>query len=329
MMRRCLLALSYWFITSAALAQTAANEGTKQEASAHFRQGVELFREGAYRAALVELRRAYDVFPDYRVLYNIGQTELQIGAYVEAIRDFESYLQKGGLDISDERRASVEADVASLRRRVGTLAISVNESSADVYLDGVRVGLSPLPTTLPVSAGRHLVRVSAEDGTTASRIVDVAGGDFHELELELVHRPEPIARELPVLAPIAREHVEPEHGSLTRRDGWGLGLLGVGGAAGIGAAVIGVGFALPAYRDYRSAIRETPADMDRINAAHDNTKRFSRITDALAGSAVVLGGTGLVLMLVDDDADGTGERAPQRRMQFGVSPDRVTVAGAF
>jgi tetratricopeptide (TPR) repeat protein len=313
--------------TSAALAQTTANEGPKQEASAHFRQGVELFREGAYRAALVELRRAYDVFPDYRVLYNIGQTELQIGAYVEAIRDFESYLSKGGLEVSDERRASVEVDLASLRRRVGTIAVTVNESSADVYLDGVRVGLSPLPTTLPVSAGRHMVRVSAEDGATASRIVDVAGGDFHELALELVHKPEPLAREAPVLAPIVQP--EPERGSLSRRDGWGLGLLGAGGAAGIGAAVIGVGFALPAYRDYRAAIHETPANMERIDATHDNTKRFSRITDALAGSAVVLGVTGLVLMLVDDDSGGTGERAPQRRMQFGVSPDRVTVAGAF
>ena len=325
MMHRCLWAVAWWFSTSAALAQTAANEGPKQEASAHFRQGVELFREGAYRAALVELRRAYDVFPDYRVLYNIGQTELQIGAYVEAIRDFESYLQKGGLDVSEERRASVEQDLASLRRRVGTLAIAVNEASADVYLDGVRVGLSPLPTTLPVSAGRHLVRVNAEDGATASQIVDVAGGDFHELELMLVHRPEPEARPVIMVTPLQVKEAE----QTSPRDSWGLALLGTGGAAGIGAAVIGLGFALPAYRDYRGAMRDMPGDTEHIDAAHDNAKRFSRVTDALAGSALVLGVTGLVLMLVDGDDSGTGEQEPQRRMQFGVSPDRVTVAGAF
>jgi hypothetical protein len=290
---------------------------------------VELFREGAYRAALIELRRAYDVFPDYRVLYNIGQTELQIGAYVEAIRDFESYLEKGGLEVSDERRASVEQDVSALRRRVGTIAISVNEASADVYLDGVRVGLSPLPTTLPVSAGRHLVRVNGDDGATASQIVDVAGGDFHELELVLVRRPEPEVQAIHVQPRVPPVVEEPTHGALTRRDGWGLALLGTGGAAGIGAAVIGLGFALPAYRDYRNTLERTPQNLERINAAHDTTRRFSHVTDALAGSAVVLGVTGLVLMLVDKDDGGTGEQSPQRRMQFGISPDRVTVAGAF
>jgi tetratricopeptide (TPR) repeat protein len=340
MTHKCLWAVAWWLMTSAALAQTANDEGPKQQASAHFRQGVELFREGAYRAALVELRRAYDVLPDYRVLYNIGQTELQVGAYVEAIRDFESYLQKGGLDISDERRASVEQDIASLRRRVGTIAITVNEASADVYLDGVRIGLSPLPATLPVSAGRHHVRVNADDGATATAMVDVAGGDFHELELRLLHaRSEPEVQAMQVARPrffptAQAEAAEPvaqlpsDEDSLSRRDCWGLGLLGTGGAAGIGAAVIGLGFALPAYKDYRRALDQMPADMRRIDSAHDNSKRFSRITDGLAAGAVVLGVAGLVLMLVDEEPPMSGERA-RAKVDVGVSRDRLMVAGAF
>ena len=43
---------------------------TQAEARAHFSRGVEFYKEGDYRTALIEFKRAYEVLPNYKVLYN-------------------------------------------------------------------------------------------------------------------------------------------------------------------------------------------------------------------------------------------------------------------
>ncbi|MBV9946426.1 MAG: tetratricopeptide repeat protein, partial [Myxococcales bacterium] len=52
--------------TSAAAAQAS------EDASVHFKRGLQLFDEGDYTLALVEFNRAYQLAPNYRALYNIA-----------------------------------------------------------------------------------------------------------------------------------------------------------------------------------------------------------------------------------------------------------------
>src|SRR5688572_21286235 len=56
----------------------------KQEARERFNQGLALFEDGDYGLALIEFERAYAVVPDYRVLYNIAQVNIQLGRYAKA-----------------------------------------------------------------------------------------------------------------------------------------------------------------------------------------------------------------------------------------------------
>src|SRR5664279_276256 len=53
-------------------------------ASVSFRQGVELYREANFEAALVEFRKAYQLSPSYKVLYNIAQSYFELHDYVNA-----------------------------------------------------------------------------------------------------------------------------------------------------------------------------------------------------------------------------------------------------
>ena len=96
-------------------AQAAPSEETKKQASSHFRRAVELYQEGAFRAALVEFQSAYDIAPDYRLLYNIGQTRLQVQDYLGASRSYEQYLTEGGSQVAPERRTEVETALGALR----------------------------------------------------------------------------------------------------------------------------------------------------------------------------------------------------------------------
>src|SRR5687768_17832532 len=102
----------------------ASAEDKKKEASARFRRGVELFQESAYRAALVEFEKAYEIAPDYRLLYNIGQTKLQLQDYLGATQSYESYLAQGGGEVPPARRDDVEKQLEALRERVGRIARS-------------------------------------------------------------------------------------------------------------------------------------------------------------------------------------------------------------
>src|SRR5688500_5179247 len=90
---------------TAALAQPTSepSESQKAEAGAHFNSGVALYQEQAFRAALVEFERAYEIAPDYRLLYNIGQTKLRLQDYLGAVQSYETYLTEGGASIPPER----------------------------------------------------------------------------------------------------------------------------------------------------------------------------------------------------------------------------------
>ena len=62
-------------------------------------RGVELYQDEAYRAALIEFERAYEISPDYRLLYNIGGTKLQLQDFLGAARAYERYLTEGGDEV--------------------------------------------------------------------------------------------------------------------------------------------------------------------------------------------------------------------------------------
>src|SRR5262245_61950348 len=47
------------------------------EAKQRFDRGYELYEEGEYPLALIEFNRAYELVPNYKVLYNIGQVCIQ------------------------------------------------------------------------------------------------------------------------------------------------------------------------------------------------------------------------------------------------------------
>jgi tetratricopeptide (TPR) repeat protein len=335
------LPLLVLLMSSRSSAQAESLETARLEASAHFRQGVELFREGAFRAALIELERAYEVYPDYRVLYNIAQTELRLGEFVEARWAFECYLAKGGPNVDEERRKDVESQIKALEERTARIAISVNQQGAQVYLDGTLVGTAPLPQTFPLSVGRHRVFAMGDDGASATQIIELAGGDFRDVTLQLGTAPRApkvalkaeVAPLPPDSARAAQERalrlsVEPVQAPpetvLSRRQRWGIGLLVAGAGVGMGAAAVGLGLEPRAHDAYQRARRE--GDSARVAAARQAFDRYELATDSLVAGAVALGMGGAILVILgDDDAPQAGER----RVNVGLTPRSVSVHSTF
>jgi hypothetical protein len=173
-----------------------------EDAGTHFRRAVELFKEADFRAALIEFKRANELSPNFRVLYNIAQCQLELQDYAGALGSYARYLESN--EVPRDRRAAVEATVKKLQTRVATVEIRTNVAGAEVHVDEEAVGSTPLAAPVLVSAGRRRILIEKAGRAPMSKIVDLAGGDRTTVVL---HLPEP-APAAPPAAPAPNENKE-------------------------------------------------------------------------------------------------------------------------
>jgi len=252
------------------------------EARARHRRGIQLFDEGDFRLALLELERAYALHPSYRVLYNIAQVHYQLGEYAKALTAFEQYLKEGGAEVAASRRAEVEADLATLRTRVGTLSVRVSVDGAELALNDQPLGRAPLDRAL-VDAGTLKVQASRPGYVTATRVVKLAGGDSAVVQIELEKATADVV-------------VTTDRMSAVATGSW----IATGALA---AAAVGFGVAANGAKNRYEDKLASPIDGSPAEASADLERRRSLVTglaittDALIVTTVVGVGVSLYLTL--------------------------------
>jgi hypothetical protein len=321
----------------------------QQEAGSRFRKGLDLFKDGDYQAALIEFRRAYELAPNFNVLYNIGQVYFQLQDYPNALNALERYMNEGGANVPASRRGEVERDIEKLKSRVANLEITVNVADAEIALDDAPIGKSPLAKPVMVSAGKHKLTVSKTGFTSATKLVEVASGDTPKITLELVENKGPVISIEPppnptVTAPPPPTStvpppppVEPPPPRSIPWAGWA-----VTGGLTVGAVVTGV-LALGASSDLKTERESAAATAESLSTAKSKVQTFALVTDILAGGAIVAGGVTLYFTL----AGGSSEKpkptpapgaaalhkspspffAPQ--VKVGVGPGSMSLHGTF
>ncbi|MFO0586962.1 MAG: PEGA domain-containing protein [Polyangiaceae bacterium] len=288
---------------AAAPSGTAAAES--DEGKARFFRGVDLFRENDFRAALVEFKRSYEISHNYKVLYNIGQTEYELADYASALRSFQRYLDLGGADIEAARRGEVEKEIQGLAARVARVEIKSNTEGAEVLIDDVVVGKTPLTDAVVVSIGRRKVVIQKDGLTSTARFVDLAGGDRTSIEVNLSG------------PAVSKEDASPP------RTGMWVSLAVTGGLA-VGAAVVG-GLALSAHADAKKQLDTFGATKADIDAARSKTQTLALVTDVLGGAAIAMAGVTIVLGVTG----GKKEAPPQPKAALTVGPSGFSLSGKF
>jgi hypothetical protein len=250
-------------------ATTAAPAG---EADAHFRRGVDLYKETDYAAALIEFRRAYELEPRYQALYNIAETHYQLTDYASALRAFEKYLHDGGAQIAPGRRDEVQKEIEKLRTRVATLEVTANLPDVDIAVDDLSVGKTPLAAPLMVSAGRRKLTATRAGKPPITQIVELAGGDIKKVALVV-----PDDGGAPEAAPAGRVPVVP----------WVITGVLAAGAVVTGALALG---ASSAVNSDRGTLSPNPTELaTQLSSDHNKTVALAATTDVLIGSAAVAG----------------------------------------
>lgn len=295
-------------------------------ARAHYTKGLELYDEQAYDAALIEFQRAYDIAPAFKILYNLGLVHRQLNDYAGALRSFRQYLEEGGTKVEPKRRDAVEAEIKKLEGRVAQLEIVANVEDAEVLIDDLEVGETPLERPVLVNAGKRKVTIAKSGYVPVTRVVVVAGGDTKKLELELRSGTAPPPAQSGSSAggtskPEKATKPAPADQEPKRKIPWVW--WGVTGGLAAGTAVAGV-LALGAQRDLDDK-KAAPAKKQELDDAASKTRTLAIVTDVLLGCTVVAGAYSAYLTF------GPQKEQPptQARLRVGVGPGQLSLGGDF
>lgn len=329
----CLLAAVLLTATSAAHAEPAsapaagqgpvepgaAAEKNLDEARRHFGRGVQLYRDRDFRGALAEFNRAYSIGPSYRILYNIGQAELELQDHAAALQTFTHYVNDAGTELTAAKREEAEAIISRARERVAEVTIRVNGADAEIFIDDVSAGKAPLTEPVIVSAGRHRITAVSEGLPIALRVLELAGGDHPEIELTL-SAPVAVKEEpRPVVAPAVTTAVAAAPHP-TRTPFWVS--LGVTGALGAATLVTGI-LSLSAKQSLDTELDRFPTDEARVTSARSGLATTSLLTDVLGAATLVGAGVTTYFAL-------TTLKSPSgSTVKVGLGPGSLMAVGQF
>jgi hypothetical protein len=313
-------ALSVLLCTLVVGIPTAASAGNVDEARAHFKRGTELYDEGNYRGALLEFQQAFDLTPNYKLHYNMGQVYVEIADYAKALNELNRYLTEGGTDVTPARKDEVRKQIDRLRSRVGQLIVET-VAGAEVAIDDETVGTAPLQGPLSMSIGRHRVTVTVRGSAPVTKVVDVPG-----------------LQSITVTIGVEGGQVVASGGS-SSSGGIGIStgagssggpstkvVIGLWAATGV-LAVVSIGLGLATLN--QSHILETyrkafPVTSDELVAHSQKVASYALVTDVFTAAAVVMGAASLIVTVMN--LTSSSSSTP---VALTVGPGSVGLVGHF
>jgi tetratricopeptide (TPR) repeat protein len=286
-------------------------EAAIREASDHYEAGLALYADGEFKRAAIEFDRAYELVPNYRALYNIGQVRIQLHDYARAYKALQSYLKEGGDKIDADRRKSVADDLQMLSTRTATLAVECNEAGAEVLVDGEVAGTTPLPEPLLLDTGDHRIIVRKDGFDPRETPLTLASRDTQSLRIDLQPTPPdrgPVVVVAPQQAP-------------ADRTAWIWGTWSATAAFAAGAAVTG-GLGIGAANDLDHLRSTYGSSRAQLDSAQSRATTLLRAADVLGAAAIVTGGVALYLTLSKPPTTKEQEKekaSPHASLRLGPS----------
>lgn len=184
--------LSFVILVAAPSSRAEKNSGNIAQARSEFERGVAAFESGRLTEALAAFQSAYTLSPTYRILFNIAQTQAELGRPHEAIASFQAYLAEGADEIPAQRRNKVQAEIESLSAQVGYVRINGPEG-ARVWLDGQPTGVLPLAAPVRLPAGNHRLVIKHDNGRSCQKDIFVTAKETTPELCAVLESPEAVA----------------------------------------------------------------------------------------------------------------------------------------
>jgi hypothetical protein len=256
------------------------------------------------------------------VLYNLGQTSRELKDHASALASFQRYLAEGE-KLEPGRRKDVEKWIEELKTKVARVTVTTTPAGAEITVDDLVVGKTPLASPLLLNAGRRKIAAALRGHVPVQRFVDVVGADSSEVSLELAPLVGP-ATGGPADSPAPPPPAPPppkKEAPTGPRWAW-VGLAGTG-ALGVATIILGVR-ALNAQSDFEELLTERTTAAE-LEDARGVTETFAIATDVVAGVTIAAAAVTVVLFVVEMSSSGPEPTAARVR----IGPGALFVEGQF
>ncbi|HEY7372656.1 MAG TPA: tetratricopeptide repeat protein [Polyangia bacterium] len=190
-----IVALVLLSVVAAPLAARAEQSPTEKQAQALQVEGLRLMQKGENRRALEKFEEAYRLVPSPRILFNRGKAHHALGDDVEALADFERYLDEAPCAPKESRDEATRV-IEKLRPKLAYIEVQTDDAGSEITIDLRGVGTAPLARPVVVTRGQHEIRVVKPGMNDEVRSVSVIPGQ----KLRVVIKLAPTAEKAPAAA---------------------------------------------------------------------------------------------------------------------------------
>ncbi len=155
----------------------------REEARELYRKGMARFRNEQYAQARASFLAAWSLEPHWSIALALGDCFLKMGRYRDAAEHLDFALR--GMPPAHASRPLAEKAMAEVRTHVATLTVDVDREGAALFVDDIRIGISPLPGPAFVEPGRRTVEARLSDREASVVSVEAVAGATHPVRLRL------------------------------------------------------------------------------------------------------------------------------------------------
>ena len=155
----------------------AAEPSAKERAAQLLQEGVQRRAEGKDDVAMHLFRRADELDSTPKSRAQLALAEQSVGMWTSAERHLQDALSHRDDPWIERNRLLLESAAARIATELGWIDIVGAPPGAEVFVDGERVGTTPLDAPLRAAAGRRILTVRAAGYETFTRPLFVQGGE--------------------------------------------------------------------------------------------------------------------------------------------------------
>jgi hypothetical protein len=180
----------------------------KVGAKKHFEAGLELMQSEEFAAAAVEFEESLRLYETKSAMLNLSSCHKALRRFDEALATLSRLELRFAGALDPEMRQAVDELREGILSSTGTLEVKVNQPDAEVLIDGVRAGASPLAHPVRLAPGEHRLEVTSKGMAPHVETVRLLSGQALRRAVSLVPAPEsprsegpPAAAHQPIVAP--------------------------------------------------------------------------------------------------------------------------------
>lgn len=169
----------------------------RDQAIVHFNEGNEAFRRGDTHEAYRQYHTAWELHRTFDIACNLGRAEAELGKLTQAASHLAYCLDHFSSSPQRDLRAARERYSElfdTVRTQVSSLTLQVDQSGAQVFVNGANIGTTPLEREVFVLPGTQVIELELDGFQRLTREIPASAGERRSLELHLVplHSTEPL-----------------------------------------------------------------------------------------------------------------------------------------